>query len=1159
MLSCSKDRRYKKSKNRRSFRKNKIRKCAKKLTLVGFNSAGLSSKLSSFDHLLSSIQPSVFFSQETKARKQGRIKTENSKLYDIFELVRKDKHGGGLAIGVVKDLEPVWISEGDDEIELLVVEIRITDMKIRCICGYGPQEKDSQERKLNFWARLSEEVKLSQDDDSGIIIQMDGNLWAGKEIIKEDPNDCNNNGKHFKQFLAKHSDLTVVNSLEICEGKITRRRITKKKKEEAILDFFIVCKKIAAFLNKMIIDEDKQFPLTRYTKNGEKHSDHNTMILYIDIEYCLKKPDRREFFNFKNTECQAAFFQKTEHFSLLTECFSSNDKSIEIQSNQWFNTLKSYFHECFRKIRCKNNYSSKNPIVKLLEERSSIIQKIKKADEEELESLKSSLSKLETEISRLTAEENRNTVVNNFQELSNTDGSTNINGMWNLKKKVFPRNVETLPVAKKNYDGRLVTSQKELKTLYLSTFSHRLRHRPVKESFQYLKALKEELCYKRLEKAKKSKSEGWKIEHLQKVLASLKAGKSRDPHGLINEIFKTEVSGKDFQTSFLIMANKIKDDIFFPKFMQFANIVSIYKGKGEKLDLTNDRGIFLVNIFRSIIMKMVYKEKYEIVDSNMSDSNVGARKHKNIRNHLFVINGIINDVLARNIEGIDVQILDYRQCFDSMWLEEAINDLWEAGITDDNLALIYKSNESVNMGVKTPFGMTDRKTVERIVMQGETFGPLCCSVQVDSFGKECMKEKKHLYNYKNEVGVPPLAMVDDLLCINKCGVELNGYINAKTNTKKLQFGETKCHKMHVGLKNDTCPDLYVDTWKLGNEDEIVTAFDKLVDQETGESLLNKTESEKYLGDIVSCDGKNTKNILARRAKGVGIVDQVNKILEGTVYGPFIFEVAIILRQSLFINGVLNNAECWYGVKESELEQLEQVDEMLLRKLLEVGQGCPKEMLFLETGLWPLRYIVMSRRLMFLHYILNEEKNSLIYKFLQAQIKNPVKDDWILTVMENLEELDIYVDLEVMASLSTDCCKKFIYEKIEERVLCYLNEIKLQHTKVMHIKHEQLELQSYFMPQNQINVQLTKFIFHAKTRMLKVRHNYKNMFRDLSCPLGCGGDDTQEHILTCTKIVETTVTDGTQIKYEELFSNDILKQTACATLLQRRYNIRKGMV
>ena len=58
------------------------------------------------------------------------------------------------------------------------------------------------------------------------------------------------------------------------------------------------------------------------------------------------------------------------------------------------------------------------------------------------------------------------------------------------------------------------------------------------------------------------------------------------------------------------------------------------------MDLSNDRGIFIVNLFRSIIMKMVYEDKYEIVDNNMSDSNVGARKHKNIRNHLFKSMGL---------------------------------------------------------------------------------------------------------------------------------------------------------------------------------------------------------------------------------------------------------------------------------------------------------------------------------------------------------------------------------------------------------------------------------------------------------------------------------------------------------------------------------------
>ena len=95
-------------------------------------------------------------------------------------------------------------------------------------------------------------------------------------------------------------------------------------------------------------------------------------------------------------------------------------------------------------------------------------------------------------------------------------------------------------------------------------------------------------------------------------------------------------------------------------------------------------------------------------------------------------------------------------------------------------------NNEVKVAVKTPFGLTDGKTVKEIVIQGETFGPLCCSVRVDSFGKECIQQKKLLYQYKGEVGVPPLAMVDDLVCISVCGlksVKMNAFINSRTNIK----------------------------------------------------------------------------------------------------------------------------------------------------------------------------------------------------------------------------------------------------------------------------------------------------------------------------------------------------------------------------------------
>ena len=63
-------------------------------------------------------------------------------------------------------------------------------------------------------------------------------------------------------------------------------------------------------------------------------------------------------------------------------------------------------------------------------------------------------------------------------------------------------------------------------------------------------------------------------------------------------------------------------------------------------------------------MKMLYNKKYPIVDQIMSDSNVGARKSKNIRNHIFVLNGVINEVINNKNLSVGTSILDYRQCFD---------------------------------------------------------------------------------------------------------------------------------------------------------------------------------------------------------------------------------------------------------------------------------------------------------------------------------------------------------------------------------------------------------------------------------------------------------------------------------------------------------------
>ena len=74
-------------------------------------------------------------------------------------------------------------------------------------------------------------------------------------------------------------------------------------------------------------------------------------------------------------------------------------------------------------------------------------------------------------------------------------------------------------------------------------------------------------------------------------------------------------------------------------------ITSIYKQKGDKSSLDNDRGIFNVTKPRSIIDKLLYNDIYDGIDSNMSSSNCGERKKRSIRDNLFIVYAIINDAL----------------------------------------------------------------------------------------------------------------------------------------------------------------------------------------------------------------------------------------------------------------------------------------------------------------------------------------------------------------------------------------------------------------------------------------------------------------------------------------------------------------------------------
>ena len=141
----------------------------------------------------------------------------------------------------------------------------------------------------------------------------------------------------------------------------------------------------------------------------------------------------------------------------------------------------------------------------------------------------------------------------------------------------------------------------------------------------------------------KEKSQPWKMEDLDKVLKKLKCKQSVDMKGHSNKIFHAKNIGNDLKESILIICNKIKDNNVIPTSWNQAYIKSIPKKKKSPLDLSSERGIFLVTKLHSVLMKLIYNSIIDVIAENLSNSNIGARKQKSPRDHVFVLNAIIKD------------------------------------------------------------------------------------------------------------------------------------------------------------------------------------------------------------------------------------------------------------------------------------------------------------------------------------------------------------------------------------------------------------------------------------------------------------------------------------------------------------------------------------
>ena len=112
----------------------------------------------------------------------------------------------------------------------------------------------------------------------------------------------------------------------------------------------------------------------------------------------------------------------------------------------------------------------------------------------------------------------------------------------------------------------------------------------------------------------------------------------------------------------------------------------------------------------------------------------------------------------------------------------------------------------------------------------------------------------------------------------------------------------------------------------------------LTEHYLGQSEIESTKSQKYLGFVLSSTGDNMANINAIKKKAIGVVKTALNKLNSLNLKFYYFECSTILLNVLVRSSISYESELYYQLKENEVRQLERIEEQFMRKRKNAGRN-----------------------------------------------------------------------------------------------------------------------------------------------------------------------------------------------------------------------------
>ena len=295
----------------------------------------------------------------------------------------------------------------------------------------------------------------------------------------------------------------------------------------------------------------------------------------------------------------------------------------------------------------------------------------------------------------------------------------------------------------------------------------------------------------------------------------------------------------------------------------------------------------------------------------------------------------------------------------------------------------------------------------------------------------------------------------------------------------------------------------------------------------GEMELDMTNKYKYLGMVINNKGTMEDHITSIKGKVEASTQTILNIAGYNNFNKIQMEIIWKLVNTCIIPIVTYAAEAWIPTQK-EIKDLQKIVDNVIKRILNAPITTPSESIRLETGIESIETAIDRKQIMYYHKVRNNTNDSNVQRIMTDR-----NNEWAKKLSVKLNKYNI-TEQEIMGT-SKNQFKKTLNKKINDVTEHQIKEKAEHKSKVKHIidkknQNEILKTPAYI---KHLTRRDCSNIFAVRSRMIKLKTNYRNAHEDMICRWCKGKDETQEHIfMECPKLRKIT----SKIDYHKIMSD-----------------------